>query len=52
MTGVPSLALYRASLALDFGDPVDLTRTPVGLKLTTDEFPREGGEAAAVTAGP
>jgi len=48
---LPKDGEYRSNLTLGFGDPVDLTRTPVGLKLTTDEFPREGGEAA-VTAGP
>jgi Uma2 family endonuclease len=37
---------YRANLTLDFGDEIDLSQTPVGIKLTTDEFPREGGTAA------
>jgi Uma2 family endonuclease len=49
---LPKDGEYRASLTLDFGDAVDLTRTPVGIKLTTDEFPREGGEAGAATAAP
>lgn len=34
---------YRANLTFDFGDEIDLADTPVGIKLTTDEFPREGG---------
>lgn len=48
---LPKDGEYRSNPTLDFGAPVDLTRTPVGLEPTTDEFPREGGEAA-VTAGP
>ncbi|MEO3978621.1 Uma2 family endonuclease [Streptomyces sp. CAU 1734] len=32
---------YRGELTLEFGDPVDLTHTPVGLTLATDEFPRD-----------
>ncbi|MGW0546075.1 Uma2 family endonuclease [Streptomyces altiplanensis] len=32
---------YRGELTLDFGDPVDLTGTVVGLTLSTDEFPRD-----------
>jgi Uma2 family endonuclease len=50
---LPKDGEYRSSLTLDFGEPVDLTRTPVGLKITTDEFPREdGGASAVVTGGP
>lgn len=32
---------YRSALSLDFGTPVDLTSTVVGLTLTTDAFPRD-----------
>ncbi|WNF28686.1 Uma2 family endonuclease [Streptomyces sp. C11-1] len=32
---------YRSVLSLDFGTPVDLTSTVVGLTLTTDAFPRD-----------
>ncbi|MEV7115137.1 Uma2 family endonuclease [Streptomyces anulatus] len=32
---------YRSVLSLDFGTPVDLTSTVVGLVLTTDAFPRD-----------
>ncbi|GAA0627311.1 Uma2 family endonuclease [Streptomyces crystallinus] len=31
---------YHCTLSLDFGDAIDLTQTPVGLTLTTEEFPR------------
>ncbi|MDX3505182.1 hypothetical protein PV689_24970 [Streptomyces sp. ATCC51928] len=31
---------YRSVLSLDFGTPVDLTSTVVGLSLATDAFPR------------
>jgi Uma2 family endonuclease len=43
---------YRASLTFDFGDEIDLADTPVGIKLVTDEFPREGNgdDAATETA--
>lgn len=40
---LPQGGKYRGNLTLDFGDEIDLTQTPVGIKLTTDEFPREGG---------
>ncbi|MEV6593663.1 Uma2 family endonuclease [Streptomyces acidicola] len=40
---------YRAHLTLDFGDQIDLTQTPVAIKLTTDEFPREGSTSAKET---
>lgn len=42
---------YRANLTLDFGDEIDLTQTPVGIKLTTAEFPREGGAPAKAASG-
>ncbi|WP_408994368.1 Uma2 family endonuclease [Streptomyces sp. 1268] len=32
---------YRSALSLDFGTPVDLTSTVVGLTLATDAFPRD-----------
>ncbi|MFD9486526.1 Uma2 family endonuclease [Streptomyces sp. NPDC059991] len=32
---------YHCTLSLGFGDDIDLTQTPVGLTLTTDEFPRD-----------
>ncbi|MFJ2432403.1 Uma2 family endonuclease [Streptomyces anulatus] len=32
---------YRSVLSLDFGTPVDLTSTVVGLVLATDAFPRD-----------
>ncbi|MFI1254229.1 Uma2 family endonuclease [Streptomyces netropsis] len=32
---------YRANRTLDFGDPVDLTSTVLGLSLTTRSFPRD-----------
>ncbi|MER6602074.1 Uma2 family endonuclease [Streptomyces parvus] len=32
---------YRSVLSLDFGTPVDLTSTVVGLTLATDAFPRD-----------
>ncbi|MGA6171800.1 Uma2 family endonuclease [Streptomyces sp. NPDC012600] len=32
---------YRSVLSLDFGAPVDLTSTVVGLTLATDAFPRD-----------
>ena len=40
---LPKDGEYCSNLSLDFGTVVDLTQTPVGIKLTTDEFPREGG---------
>ncbi|MPY55402.1 Uma2 family endonuclease [Streptomyces acidicola] len=43
----PKGSEYRASLTLDFGDEVNLTQTPVGIKLSTDEFPREKGRPPA-----
>jgi Uma2 family endonuclease len=48
----PKSGEYRANLTLDFGDEIDLTQTAVGIKLTTDEFPREerGGAAGDGTA--
>ncbi|UNO39957.1 Uma2 family endonuclease [Streptomyces sp. MST-110588] len=38
---LPKDGKYHRYLTLDFGDPVDLTDTAVGLTLTTDEFPRD-----------
>lgn len=41
---------YRTALTFDFGDEIDLTGTPIGINLRTDEFPREqknGGATAA-----
>jgi Uma2 family endonuclease len=38
---LPKDGEYRSELSLDFGDDVDLTGTPVGLVLKTDEFPRD-----------
>lgn len=32
---------YRSVLSLDFGTPVDLTSTVVGLTLETGDFPRD-----------
>ncbi|NUL06075.1 Uma2 family endonuclease [Streptomyces lunaelactis] len=32
---------YHGEVTLYFGDDIDLTATPVGLTLTTDEFPRD-----------
>lgn len=43
---------YRATLTLDFGDEIDLTDTPVGIKLFTDEFPREWKSAGAAEKAP
>lgn len=38
---LPKADEYHGKVTLDFGDEIDLTRTPVGLTLTTDEFPRD-----------
>ncbi|NGO49325.1 Uma2 family endonuclease [Streptomyces ureilyticus] len=43
---LPHGGKYRGNLTLDFGDEIDLTQTPVGIKLTTDDFPREAGATA------
>lgn len=32
---------YHSLMTLDFGDPVDLTATVVGLTLQTGDFPRD-----------
>ncbi|MGI5470859.1 Uma2 family endonuclease [Streptomyces sp. CA-132043] len=32
---------YRSKLSLDFGEPVDLTDTVLGMTLATDRFPRD-----------
>lgn len=37
----PKEGEYRANRTLDFGDPVDLTDTVLGLSLTTESFPRD-----------
>ncbi|GGZ74576.1 Uma2 family endonuclease [Streptomyces bluensis] len=37
----PKGGQYRAVLTCDFGDEIDLTDTPVGIVLVTNEFPRE-----------
>lgn len=42
---------YRASLTYDFGDEVDLTDTPAGITLVTEEFPREGWTKGATMGG-
>ncbi|MGW0824178.1 Uma2 family endonuclease [Streptomyces sp. NPDC002845] len=42
---LPKNGEYRGHLSLDFGTEVDLTQTPVELKLTTDQFPCESGPA-------
>ncbi|MCF3102894.1 Uma2 family endonuclease [Streptomyces roseoverticillatus] len=38
---VPKDGEYRGSLKLDFGQPVDLTDTALGMTLQTDRFPRD-----------
>ncbi|MFJ3337117.1 Uma2 family endonuclease [Streptomyces sp. NPDC086766] len=38
---LPKDGAYRGELTLDFGKEIDLTDTPVGLVLRTDEFPRD-----------
>ncbi|GHG56783.1 Uma2 family endonuclease [Streptomyces griseocarneus] len=38
---LPKNGEYRYRRTLDFGDPIDLTNTVVGLTITTDEFPRD-----------
>ncbi|MBB5120578.1 Uma2 family endonuclease [Streptomyces eurocidicus] len=38
---VPKDGEYRANRTLDFGDPVDLSDTPLGLVLATGKFPRD-----------
>ncbi|MFF0728679.1 Uma2 family endonuclease [Streptomyces sp. NPDC004134] len=38
---MPKDGEYRVETTLDFGMDVDLTETPVGLKLATGEFPRD-----------
>ncbi|TPQ18408.1 Uma2 family endonuclease [Streptomyces sporangiiformans] len=43
---------YRANLTLDFGDEIDLTQTPVGITLTTDEFPHERQAGNSAEAAP
>lgn len=38
---LPEDGEYRVETTLDFGVDIDLTNTPVGLKLATGEFPRD-----------
>ncbi|CAM5406435.1 hypothetical protein [Streptomyces abikoensis] len=38
---LPKDGEYRGSLKLDFGQPVDLTGTVLGMTLQTDRFPRD-----------
>ncbi|MEU2712365.1 Uma2 family endonuclease [Streptomyces sp. NPDC007205] len=38
---MPKDGKYHSDVSFPFGDDIDLTRTPVGLTLTTDEFPRD-----------
>ncbi|MGK5546737.1 Uma2 family endonuclease [Streptomyces sp. URMC 127] len=38
---LPKDGEYRGYLKLDFGQPVDLTDTPLGMTLQTDRFPRD-----------
>jgi Uma2 family endonuclease len=37
---LPKGSEYRGEVTVDFGEPVDLTGTVVGLTLSTDDFPR------------
>ncbi|WP_431782847.1 Uma2 family endonuclease [Streptomyces chumphonensis] len=37
----PKDGAYRTELIADFGEPIDLTQTDLGLVLETDRFPRE-----------
>lgn len=37
----PKEGVFLTEMSFAFGQPVDLTRTPVGLILATDEFPRD-----------
>lgn len=37
----PKNGEYRFRRILDFGEPIDLTATALGLTITTDEFPRD-----------
>ncbi|WP_052865171.1 Uma2 family endonuclease [Streptomyces niger] len=38
---LPRNGEYRSRLSLDFGEPVDLTDTVLGMTLATDRFPRD-----------
>ncbi|RLV09054.1 hypothetical protein CTZ27_06830 [Streptomyces griseocarneus] len=38
---VPKDGEYRANRTLDFGDPIDLSDTPLGIVLATEKFPRD-----------
>ncbi|MBC2879708.1 Uma2 family endonuclease [Streptomyces mobaraensis] len=37
----PQGGTYRSELIVEFGEPVDLTRTPLGLTIHTHKFPRD-----------
>ncbi|MBW1601520.1 Uma2 family endonuclease [Streptomyces sp. JJ66] len=37
----PKDGAYRSELTVDFGEPLDLTHTVLGMTLATDRFPRE-----------
>ncbi|WP_171170360.1 Uma2 family endonuclease [Streptomyces sp. I05A-00742] len=37
----PKADAYRSEVTVDFGDPIDLTCTPLGLTISTDKFPRD-----------
>ncbi|MEX2983619.1 Uma2 family endonuclease [Streptomyces sp. C36] len=38
---MPKDGEYRTSMRLDFGEPIDLTDTALGITLTTGKFPRD-----------
>ncbi|MER6088602.1 Uma2 family endonuclease [Streptomyces bluensis] len=46
---LPKDGEYCSNLSLAFGEAIDLTHTPVGIKISTDEFPRERGTSAKGT---
>ncbi|MBH1934025.1 Uma2 family endonuclease [Streptomyces sp. AV19] len=37
----PKDGAYHSELITDFGEPIDLTCTPLGLTISTDKFPRD-----------
>ncbi|MFC5721410.1 Uma2 family endonuclease [Streptomyces gamaensis] len=39
---MPKDGVYRSRMSVDFGDPIDLTDTVLGMMLMTDGFPRDG----------
>ena len=41
----PKEGQYRAKLTFDFGEEIDLTQTPVGITLVTEDFPGERSAA-------